>query len=523
MPTTRPRGEDLDDHDPVGAGLSPPHEAAPQGKTVEASPTLGSPLRQRGWLAALTALAFAVRLIDIGRPSLWFDETVSVFVARMDWREGVNFLLADGVHPPLYYAVQKALLVFGSSEAAVRLPAAVFGTLAVPLLYRTASRWAPQASAMAALVLALSPLAVWYSREARMYSLLMLLTLAGMALYANLLLSPRPSGRLSSAFAAVHGLVYLTHFFGGMLFIIQLIHLALTLRRHAGVLRRWTILQAIAFVPLMAWTTLLATRTGRYFGIGWIPAPIWRDPLLTLVNFSAGYSPPLTGLHWAAAALILALALIGLRAAWRAPSLPLLTGLWAFLPIGLGLGFSLARPLYVDRFFLGSLPPLLLLAAQGLTVIPGRLRFAAAALTLALTGWGLHRLDFGPGPVKEQWREAGAYLSAASADEIVVPRVLQIVVPLSLYYRGEAPVQALEVNRDVASLSKIAADHRRVWLVYWNASADAHSLAPRAGFDPSTETDPEAASWIAGEAAILLERRDFVGVTLFHLETPAPP
>lgn len=523
MPTTRPRAADLDDPDTVGAGLAPPHDSGARVETGGVNPAPTSPLRELGWLAALTALAFAVRVVGLGRQGLWFDETVSVFVARMDWREGINFLLADGVHPPLYYAVQKALLAFGSSEAALRLPAAVFGTLAVPLLYRIASRWAPQARVMAALLLALSPLAVWYSREARMYSLLMLLTLAGMALYANLLLNLRPSGRLSSTFAVVHGLVYLTHFFGGMLLIIQLVHLAFTLRRHAAVLRRWTILQAIAFIPVLAWTALLATRSGRYFGIGWIPTPVWRDPLLTMVNFSAGYSPPLTGLHWASAALLLTLALVGLRAAWRAPSLALLTGLWAFLPIGLGLVFSLARPLYVDRFFLGSLPPLLLLAAQGLTVVPGRLRLAAAALTLALIGWGLYRLDFSPGSVKEQWREAGAYLSAARADEIVVPRVLQIVVPLSLYYRGEAPVQALEVNRDMASLSKVAGDRRSVWLVYWNASADAHSLAPRQGFDPSTETDPEAASWIAGEAAILLERRDFVGVTLFHLEAPAPP
>jgi len=82
----------------------------------------------------------------------------------------------------------------------------------------------------------------------------------------------------------------------------------------------------------MAWTALLATRSGRYFGIGWIPTPVWRDPLLTMVNFSAGYSPPLTGL-------------------------------WAFLLIGLGMVFSLPRPLYVDRFFVGSLAPLLLLAA----------------------------------------------------------------------------------------------------------------------------------------------------------------
>lgn len=516
MPRTR-RG---DQDETVTPGAA---EALAPGPGGFPSREFPSPRRERALLAALTALAFAVRCVDLGRQSLWFDEAVSAFVARMDWPEGLNFLLADGVHPPLYYIVQKAFLAWGSSETALRLPAAVFGALAVPLLYWTAARWAPKARVSAALLLALSPLAVWYSREARMYSLLMALTVAGMALYVNLLLNPRPSGRLSLAFTAVHALAYLTHFFGGMLFLIQLVHLAVTLRRHSAILRRWTILQAMAFVPLAAWTALLAARGGRYFGIGWIPSPIWRDPLLTLVNFSAGYSPPLTSLHWASAALLLALALLGVRAAWRASSLALLAGLWAFLPIGLGLAFSLARPLYIDRFFLGSLPAFLLLAAQGLTVIPRRLHLAAAGAALALMGWGLYRLDFGPGPVKEQWREAGAYLSAARADEIVVPRVLQIVVPLSLYYRGEAPLQALEVNREVASLSRLVGRRRSVWLVYWNASADAHSLAPPGDFDPSMETDPEAAAWIAGEGAVLLERRDFVGVTLFHLEAPAPP
>jgi len=170
----------------MGRGCRQPGAAAQVPSAVTSPPAApSSSRRERGWLAALTGLAFAIRLVGLGRQGLWFDETVSVFVARMDWREGLNFLLAYGVHPPLYYAVQKALLALGSSAAALRLPAAVFGTLAVPLLYWTASRWAPQARVMAALLLALSPVAVWYSREARMYSLLMFLTLPGMALYAT--------------------------------------------------------------------------------------------------------------------------------------------------------------------------------------------------------------------------------------------------------------------------------------------------------------------------------------------------
>lgn len=474
-------------------------------------------------LAALTALAFAVRWAGIGRQSLWFDETVSALVAGMGWREGADFLLADGVHPPFYYVVQKVFLPLGASEAALRFPAAAFGTLAVPLLWWAASRWSPPARVPAALLLALSPLAVWYSREARMYSLLMLLSLAGLTLYADLLMSSPPSKQLSATFVVAHALVYLTHYFGGMVFLIELAHLAITLRRHSGVLRRWTLLQVLAWLPCVAWVALLAVRSGRYFGIGWIPAPGWRDPILTMINFSAGYSPPLTALHWAAAALLATLAVFGLRAVWRAPSLALLAGLWAFLPIALGMLFSAGRPLYVDRFFLGSLPPFLLLAAQGWTAVRRPWRFLAAAGALALVTAGLYRLNFGSGVVKEQWREAGAYLSGARADEIVIPRVLQIVVPLSLYYRGEAPVRALEVNREVGSLTDLAAGYRGVWLVYWNASADVHEPAPRSRFDPSAEVDAEAASWIGGEAADLLERRDFVGVTVLHLEGPAPP
>jgi hypothetical protein len=140
---------------------------------------------------------------------------------------------------------------------------------------------------------------------------------------------------------------------------------------------------------------------------------------------------------------------------------------------------------------------------------------------LLLSVWGVYRLNFAPHQLKEQWREAGRYLSQATVEDVVVPRVLQIVVPLTLYYRGEAPLRALEANRERQSLGELAWGRREVWLVYWNAAGDAHTVAPQIEFDPMSETDPETVTWLSAEGPQLIERRDFVGVTIFRFAGPA--
>jgi len=62
----------------------------------------------------------------------------------------------------------------------------------------------------------------------------------------------------------------------------------------------------------------------------------------------------------------------------------------------------------------------------------------------------------------------------------------------------------------------LARGHDGVWLVYWNAAADIHRVASNPAFRPEAEVEPEAASWLAGEGPPLLERLDYVGVTLLH-------
>jgi hypothetical protein len=170
----------------------------------------------------------------------------------------------------------------------------------------------------------------------------------------------------------------------------------------------------------------------------------------------------------------------------------------------------------MDRFLILSLPAVLLLISSGIEGLGRRRALPAAAVLLAVTGFAAAQFIFWPGQTREQWREAAAALERVSPDEAVVVRVLQIVVPLSYYYDGSNELQAMEVNRQVTSLSSLAAGHEGTWLVYWNASADIHRPASSPAFRAEEESDEEAAAWLAGRGPQLLDRLDYIGVTLLH-------
>jgi uncharacterized membrane protein len=411
--------------------------------------------------------------------------------------------------------VARAARLAGDSEAALRLPSALLGALTVPLLFALGARWIDQrAGWTAAILLAVSPLHLWHSRDARMYAQLAFLGAACMLAYAGWLERPRPA--TSAGLAITSALAYLTHYFALFLPLIQFIHLALHMRSRPRALRSWTAIQAGAAVPLAAWLVVLWRREGQFFGIGWIPEPGLSDLLGTLVNFTVGYTAPLEGWKIAAALICLAFGIGGMWATWRDEQAKSLAALWALLPALVALGLSVRRPVYMDRFLILSLPAVLLLISSGIEGLGRRRALAAAAMLLAVTGFAAAQFTFWPGQTREQWREAAAALERVSPDEAIVVRVLQIVVPLSYYYDGSNELQAMEVNRQVTSLSSLAAGHEGTWLVYWNASADIHRPASSPAFRAEEETDEEAAAWLAGRGPQLLDRLDYTGVTLLH-------
>ena len=129
-------------------------------------------------LALFVLLAFALRVLRLDFQPLWWDEGYSVWFATHPLGQMAS-LTAQDIHPPLYYALLHGWTgLFGAGPVSLRLLSVLFGVLAVPAIYLAGRRMLSRRAALiAAFLLAISPLHVYYSQEVRMYGLVALLSI----------------------------------------------------------------------------------------------------------------------------------------------------------------------------------------------------------------------------------------------------------------------------------------------------------------------------------------------------------
>ena len=232
-----------------------------------------------GGAAAITLVAFLLRVYGIGAQELWLDEAASFHKATSPtWL--LNAAFQENT-PPLYYLMLRAWLrLAGDSEAAVRFPSALFGTLFVPVaIWIGREMFNRQVGLWSGLFAAVNPIHVYYSQEARAYALLV----SALALtYATLwrALQGNTSGRwvlfstcaliaLYSHYSAVLGLLptaLLLILWSGER------HRSLTRLRYAAV----SLLSVLMFLPWVLESFVWRTHpsTGAY----WIPLVWARTP-----------------------------------------------------------------------------------------------------------------------------------------------------------------------------------------------------------------------------------------------------
>jgi hypothetical protein len=134
---------------------------------------------------ALVALMSALLRTGAMDAGYWIDEAISVGIASRDLADIPGALRQDG-SPPLYYLLLHGWMrVAGSEEVATRALSLAFAVLAVPVAW-----WAGcavfdrRAGALAAAAAASCPFLTYYAQEARMYSLVAVLSLLASASFA---------------------------------------------------------------------------------------------------------------------------------------------------------------------------------------------------------------------------------------------------------------------------------------------------------------------------------------------------
>ncbi len=156
----------------------------------EASRNEGVP-HPRRWVGVIVLVALALRVPFLSQ-SIWFDEACMSDQRIGTWSQLLATLYVD-IHPPLYLIFMHFWNgVFGDSEWSMRFPPLVCGLLTLPLTFAIGRRFVgDRAALMATAMLALSPVHLWYSVEARLYAPMVLAALLMIDLFHRILEAPQ--------------------------------------------------------------------------------------------------------------------------------------------------------------------------------------------------------------------------------------------------------------------------------------------------------------------------------------------
>ena len=135
--------------------------------------------RTRGVLLGIIVLACILRLFRLDYLDYWDDEIITTFAIQPNLGQIFQNISSYSVHPPMYYLLLHGWAwVFGDSLLSLRLFSVLIGVVAVPLVYLLGRTLiSSQVGLGAAAMLAIAPMVIFHSQQARMYPLLIILTL----------------------------------------------------------------------------------------------------------------------------------------------------------------------------------------------------------------------------------------------------------------------------------------------------------------------------------------------------------
>jgi len=403
------------------------------------------------WVAVCLLIGIVLRLFRLDAQSLWSDEGIQYFIASAgSFWEVIQRAQEHTFHPPLSFILNYVFLQVQESDTFLRLPSALMGIISLPLTYGLVRKLTSKQVALGALfVLAISPLHIWYSQEARMYMPLLLASV----LNTLVLLYALERGRFFwwALYACTMALGVFLHIFMVLNGLLHVLWLLLCHRRALLRLIATGIAAAILAAPvMMQWaevftrqlnpsssTTAATIASGDRIGFELAAIPY------TFYTYGAGLSlgPSISGLHAnrglsyllqflpsiVAVGLIFGVLLVlGLLVLPKYGSWPA----WWLCLLGLGVpiaGVALFTVVgdfsYNVRYTLIAYPYFCILAGAGCVVLAQRSRWAGALAVLALVSLAAVSLAnyFGnPDYAKDDVRGAVALWRSASTDELLL-------------------------------------------------------------------------------------------------------
>ncbi len=402
------------------------------------------------FVTVLTALAALLRFATLDVQSFWWDEAHTVRALDLNPIQMLREIAEHESTPPLYYVTAWFWSkLFGTGEVGLRALSAVFGTALVPVAYALGAKLASRrVGAVLCALVAVNPMLVWFSQEARSYSLLVLTSTASVLVFVYAL--EAPTRRRLALWGLVSSLTLATHYFGLFLVAVEATWLLASWRRQRDV---WLAIGAVAVAGLvLAPIAVYQAFFDLSGGIARIPfGDRLRD---TAESFLVGPTGAQLAYVVSIAAVFVGvgLALLALRADGRERDAARVA---AGLGIGVLLGSLTLALAGLDRVLaknlLPAFVPLALVVAAGLGARRSGLLGTAVTVGLCTVSvLVVIQVAASPDLQRPDWRGAAKLIRAGDSAAVVAPQEggypLRLYLGTDQYWDGlDPPVNELVV------------------------------------------------------------------------------
>ena len=344
-------------------------------------------------LTLFILLGFAIRLYKLGDQSLWYDETVSAFLAGQSPLELITHTARD-IHPPGYYLLLHYWAnVAGNSEFALAFFSLFFGVLIIPLTYSVARYLVSSNVALwATLLVVISPFNIWYSQEVRMYTLGAALGLVATFCVISAYSAPLSMARrywIGYAVASVIGL-YTLYYFAFLLIVLNLFLLVYMLRPKLKleILKSWLLANILLLVAYLPWIPIAWRQATNPPVPPWRSAPAFASVILeswSALSLGQSVEP---GVVWPILVLVLILFALGLyylnSYAYQPIKVNQLLLVYTYGPLLIIYLLSFITPLYHMRYIFTYSPAFYILLGAGLAWLVTRTHFWIALVAISV-------------------------------------------------------------------------------------------------------------------------------------------
>ena len=376
-------------------------------------------------------LAFLLRLVTLDQ-SLWLDEAINVLAAKnLSWFDFVARYPIGDFHPPGYFALLWPFTrIFGFSEIAVRMPSLLLGVGTVYLTYLLGKKlFDKKIAGLAALFLAVGPLHVFYSQEARMYSLAAF-SVALSSYFLVKWVKGEPWARWAYLISAV--LVFYSDYVAYLIFPAHLLYILFIERK---IMKEFILSWVSAFIFFLPWAVttfpqqFLEGQKASLALPGWKQVAgganfrdlslVWVETLVGRVSFEdkriyAGVVGALS-LLWGVGGVR------GILGSWgKLGKEYLLLFFWVGVPLTMAFLISFFIPMLSYFRMVFILPAFYLLAAFGFSRLPKHIFRPSVLLAVffSLTFLGIYYTN--PKFQREDWRGAVAFVESKLDDNSTV-------------------------------------------------------------------------------------------------------